>query len=243
MTKNDVSTADAVIRALRAAADPVKAEFLPHFFKTGKWEYGEGDRFIGVVVPKQRIIAGKFADLPVAEINKLLESPIHECRLTALLILVSQFRIADENIRKQIVGFYLAHTERINNWDLVDLSAEYILGIYYLDKDKKVLYGLARSKILWERRIAMISTFWFIHENRYDDALKIAAILLADPHDLIQKAVGWMLREIGKRDLTVEETFLDLHYRTMPRTALRYAIEKFSDAKRKHYLLKLSSQI
>jgi 3-methyladenine DNA glycosylase AlkD len=232
MNNNPLVNAKSVKADLSAAASPPKAEFLPHFFKTGKGEYGEGDKFIGVIVPKQRIIAKKYITLPLSEIQKLLENQIHECRLTALLVLVSQFARADEPKRKILVDFYLHHTNYINNWDLVDLSAEYILGEYYLDRKKDVLYRLAKSENLWERRIAMISTFWFIRQNRFSDAVGIATILVHDRHDLIQKAVGWMLREIGKRDKKAEIDFLKIYYQTMPRTMLRYAMEKFSEAER-----------
>jgi 3-methyladenine DNA glycosylase AlkD len=233
-------TANNVIVDLNTHVDKQKAEFLPRFFKTGKGEYGEGDIFIGIVVPNQRIVAKKYKDLPLSEIQKLLSNKVHEYRLTALLILTYKFSKADEKLKKEIVEFYLKNTDRINNWDLIDLSSVEILGTYILDHPdyKKVLYKFSTSKSLWERRISIISTFELIRSNKFEDSLKIAKILIDDSEDLIKKAVGWMLREIGKRDLLVEEKFLDQHYKIMPRTMLRYAIEKFSEDKRKYYMTK-----
>jgi 3-methyladenine DNA glycosylase AlkD len=230
--------AENVIKDLNSYVDKQKAEFLPRFFKTGKGEYGEGDIFIGVVVPNLRLVAKKYQDLPLSEIQKLLESSIHEHRLTALLILTYKFPKADDKSQKTIVDFYLKNTKHINNWDLIDLSSVEILGTYLLKHPeyKKVLYEFSVSKNLWERRISIISTFELIRSKQFTDCLKIAAMLINDNEDLIQKAVGWMLREIGKRDLSTEETFLDQHYKTMPRTMLRYAIEKFTPSKRQHYM-------
>jgi len=233
-------TAEDVIKDLNSFIDKKKAEFLPRYFKTGEGEYGEGDIFIGVVVPKQRIVAKKYKELPLSEIQKLLSSKIHEHRLTALLILTYQFPKAEEKNKKKIVDFYLKNTQRINNWDLIDLSSVEILGEYFLEHPsyKKVLFEFAKSKNLWERRIAIISMLVFIRNRQFTDCLKVAESLLHDKEDLIHKAVGWMLREIGKRDLRTEEEFLKKHYQTMPRTMLRYAIEKFPEEKRKFYLLK-----
>jgi len=214
-------------------ANPEKAKFLAGFFKTGKGQYAEGDMFLGITVPQTRQVAGKYSSLALPDIKKLLQSKIHEHRLTALLVLVQQFNRADENQKVKIIDFYLASTKRINNWDLVDLSADKILGEYLYQapsKERKILRKLAKSKNLWERRIAVLSTFAFIN------ALEISKMLLEDPHDLIHKAVGWMLREIGKRNLAVEEKFLKKHCRKMPRTMLRYAIEKFPEKKRQLYL-------
>lgn len=225
-----------VEKQLQQAANPEKAKILQRFFKTGKGEYGEGDIFLGITVPEQRKIAKQHADLSLYQLQKLLNSKIHENRLVALLILVNKFAKADDKQQKQIADFYLKNTHNINNWDLVDLSAHQILGQYLFDKDKQILCKLANSQLLWERRIAIISTFWFIKQNQFEDALKIAGLLINDNHDLIHKAVGWMLREIGKKDQEVEEQFLDKHYKKMPRTMLRYAIEKFDDQKRKHYM-------
>jgi 3-methyladenine DNA glycosylase AlkD len=223
---------------IKAEANPSKAKLLARFFKTGKGEYGEGDVFLGLMVPQQRGIAREFTDLSLAEIKILLESEVHEKRLIGLLILVERMRKADAKGQKEIFKFYLKNTRRINNWDLVDLSAPRIAGAYLADKDRAILNRLARSKNLWERRIAVLATFWFIRDADFADALAIGEILLHDEHDLIHKAVGWMLREVGKKDLKVEEDFLRQNdrYKTMPRTMLRYAIEKFPEAKRKKYL-------
>ncbi len=221
---------------LQALADPEKAALLSRFFKTGKGEYGEGDVFLGIMVPGQRKIAKRYAGLPLRDIDKLLSSKIHERRLVSLLILVDKYKKADPEGKREIADLYLANTRRINNWDLVDLSAPHILGDYFLDKERSVLYRLARSKNLWERRISILSTFTFIRNNDFGDAFRIAEMLLGDEHDLIHKAVGWMLREVGKRDLQTEEDFLRKHYRRMPRTMLRYAIERFVEEKRRFFL-------
>ena len=221
---------------LRKLANNKRAKASVWFFKTGKGQYGYGDKFIGVSVPQQRQIARKFNHLTFSDIKKLLQSPIHEERLIALLILVDQFKLANDKYRKQIYTFYLKNTSRVNNWDLVDLSASNIVGIYLVDKPKDVLYRMAKSKILWERRIAIISTLAFIQKGIYYETFKIAEILISDKEDLVHKAVGWMLREIGKRDLDVLEDFLKKHHKEMPRTMLRYAIEKFPEEKTKKYL-------
>jgi 3-methyladenine DNA glycosylase AlkD len=233
-------TAGNVIKDLNNYASKERAKNLSKFFKTGKGEYGEGDKFIGVVVPNIRTVAKKYKELPLKEIQKILNSKIHEHRLTALIILTYKFPRADELLKKDIVSFYIKNTKQINNWDLVDLSALYILGKYFSNhnKEKNILYDLAISKNIWERRISILTTFEFIRNNQFEDSLKIAEILLKDDHDLIHKAVGWMLREIGKRDLKTEEQFLQHHYKSMPRTMLRYAIEKFPEKKRQFYLLK-----
>lgn len=216
--------------------NPAQAIILQRFFKTGKEEYGEGDVFYGIKVPIQRKIVKVFKDLSLDDIKILIHSPVHEERLIAALILVEQFKKANPKNQKIIFNFYVKNKRGINNWDIVDLSAPNIVGNYLLDKDKSLLFKFARSKNLWEKRIAILSTFIFIRNGFYDDALKISETLLNDKHDLIHKAVGWMLREIGKRDLKVEEVFLKEHYKTMPRTMLRYAIEKFPENKRKKYL-------
>jgi len=207
------------------------------FFKTGKGEYGEGDTFWGITMPKQRMVAKKYLDLALPDIQKLLNSDVHECRMTGLLILTYQFNKASDGTRKKIADFYIRNTKRINNWDLVDVTTPRILGKYLLDKDRKILYTFAQSKNLWERRIAIITTQVFISEKQYEDTLNIAELLLTDKHDLIHKAVGWMLREVGKYDQETEEKFLRKHYKKMPRTMLRYAIEKFPEKMRKAYLL------
>jgi len=209
-----------------------KAKILARFFKTGLGEYGEGDIFWGLAVPQQRQMAKKFAHLSLKELKKLLLSKVHEHRLTALLILVAKFQKAKEKEQEKIVNFYLENTKRVNNWDLVDLSAPKILGVYLLKKNKSVLYQLARSENLWEKRMAIMTTFEFIKNNQFKDALKISKILLSAEDDLIHKAVGWILREVGKKDQVMEENFLKKHYQQMPRTMLRYAIEKFAESKR-----------
>lgn len=217
---------------LQLLANPEKAKLLQRFFKTGKGEYGEGDIFLGVMVPEQRKVAKKYSHIGLDEIQNLLQSKIHEHRLTAIFILILKYKTK----RKEIVDFYLDNLQVINNWDLVDLSAPKILGDYLSDKDRNILFQLARSNNLWEKRIAMLATAAFIRNNDFEDALNLSELLLNDSHDLIHKAVGWMLREIGKRDQKVEEKFLRKHYKTMPRTMLRYAIEKFDKDKREFYL-------
>ena len=221
---------------LKKAANKRDAEILQWFFKTGKGEYGEGDKFLGIKVPGIRAIAKKNKDLTYKEIQKALKSKYHEERLAALLILVENYSKCSKEEKDKIAEFYLANTKHINNWDLVDLTAPKILGKHLVDKNRKILYTFARSADLWERRIAILSTFEFIRNKDFKDSLKISKILLKDEHDLIHKAVGWMLREIGKRDLAVEEDFLLKHYNKMPRTMLRYAIEKFPERKRRAYL-------
>jgi 3-methyladenine DNA glycosylase AlkD len=228
-----------ILGELQKLKNPQKAKDLTRFFKCGKGEYGEGDIFWGIIVPNQRIIAKKyFLNADLADVQKLLKRPIHEHRLTGLFILVYKFEKADEKTRQKIYSLYLKNARRVNNWDLVDLSAPKIVGVYLLNKDRKILYNLARSKNLWEKRIAILATATFIRNDQFDDTLKISKILLKDTHDLIHKAVGWMLREIGKRDLKAEEKFLQKYYKVMPRTTLRYAIEKFPEKKRKYYLAK-----
>lgn len=222
--------------ALREIADPEIAEHSQRFFKTGPGEYGEGDKFLGIRVPNIREVAKKFKELSLDETEQLLQSKYHEERLCALIILSNRSKKADPEEQKAIFDLYLENTEFVNNWDLVDTSAEDIAGRYLADKDRSVLYKLAKSDDLWERRIAVMSTFHFIKNDDFDDTLALAEILIKDDHDLIHKAVGWMLREIGKRDLEIEEEFLDQHAKNMPRTMLRYAIEKFPEKKRQFYL-------
>jgi len=217
-------------------SNPEKAKNLSRYFQTGKGQYGEGDVFLGIPVPEQRRIAKRYLNLPLDDIQELLSSEIHEHRLTALLILVSKYGKADNPGKEEIFNFYLKNTENINNWDLVDLTAPKIVGDYLFNKDASILFKLAKSNNLWERRIAVLSTFKFIDNNNFEDALSIAKLLLHDKHDLIHKAVGWMLREIGKRDQEIEEQFLSKHHMQMSRTMLRYAIEKFEENKRKFYL-------
>lgn len=223
-------------KELIGLADKEYAMRLQGFFKTGKGEYGEGDIFLGIRVPIIRKTVKKYQNLSVGDAFELLKSPYHELRLFSLFVLVEQFKRSDEKNRKKIYTLYLKNTKHINNWDLVDSSASRIVGEYLLDRDKETIYKLAKSKNLWERRIAMISAGYFIWHDQFDDALKIAEILLNDSEDLIHKAVGWMLREIGNKKLELEEEFLKKHYKNMPRTMLRYAIEKFPQEKRKAYL-------
>ena len=217
-------------------ANHQQARILQRFFKTGPGEYGEGDVFLGIKVPVQRSVAKKYPDLPFSEIQQLLRSKIHEHRMVALFVLVKQYENGDKLARKNIFDLYLKNTKNINNWDLVDLSAPNIVGNYLLDKPRQVLYKLAKSKLLWDRRISILATLAFIRNNEFSDTYKLAEILLNDKHDLMHKAVGWMLREAGKRDQNLEVKFLDRHARKMPRTMLRYAIEKFGPARRSHYL-------
>jgi len=227
---------NSLLRELKNSADPEKEKIFISFFKTGKGEYGEGDKFLGITVPCLRAISKKYQGLDLKDLQKLLNSKIHEFRLSALMILRFKYDKADENSKENIVKFYLKNTKNINNWDLIDLSCQYILGKWFLDRDKKILYQLVRSKNIWERRIAIISTFEFIRNNQCIDTLKISEILLNDKHDLIHKAVGWMLRELGKRDKKTEIDFLNKYYKAMPRTMLRYAIEKFNDKEKRFYL-------
>ena len=225
------------IRArLRKLGDKERAKNSQWFFKTGPGEYGEGDRFLGIKVPELRKLAKEYQAIPLTEVTHILKSPIHEERLLALLILVRAFAKGDEHVKETIYNLYLKNTQYINNWDLVDLSAVYIVGAFLMAKSKKPLYTLAKSNNMWERRIAIIATFYFIKEGEFTEAMKIARMLLSDKEDLIHKAVGWMLREVGKRHLATEKRFLKEHYKKMPRTMLRYAIEKFPESKRQRYL-------
>lgn len=231
-------TATHIQRALRQLATPARAKSSQWFFKTGAGEYGQGDKFIGVAVPDQRVVAKRFLGTPLGEVIKLLHSPVHEDRLTALIILVYQFeRTADPSVRKKMYEAYLANTRWINNWDLVDTSAGKIVGAYLGENSLPVLKQLARSKNLWEKRIAIISTQYQISQGDERQALVIAGMLLNDTHDLMHKACGWMLREVGQRcSVQVLEDFLKQHAASMPRTALRYAIEKFPKSKQQFYL-------
>lgn len=229
-------TAQKIQKRLRQFASREKAQVLQSFFKTGPGEYGDGDIFLGVVVPDIRKVAKEFHDTSLGEITTLLASTVHEERLLALLMLVHAYAGGDDSLKRKIYGLYLKNTKYINNWDLVDLSAPNIVGAFLLDKSRKPLYAFARSKDLWKRRISILATFQFIRQNDFDDTLGIAKILLTDEHDLLHKAVGWMLREVGKRSLPVEEKFLGQHYKKMPRTMLRYAIERLQEGKRRKYL-------
>jgi 3-methyladenine DNA glycosylase AlkD len=226
-----------VRKELKSMADPDKAALLQRFFKTGLGQYGEGDIFIGVMVPQSRKVAKKFSQLQLVEVKMLLYSRIHEERLVALLILVWRYSnaLSSREEKEEIVRFYLDNIKQVNNWDLVDLSAPNILGAHLIDRDRRLLYRLARSENVWERRIAILATYHFIRNGDFSDTLKIAEMLLQDRHDLIHKAAGWMLREVGKRDAASEEAFLEKHLTVMPRTMLRYAIERLPESKRRRY--------
>jgi len=221
---------------LRELASEAYAAVSRGFFKTGPGQYGEGDRFIGIRVPVLRKLAKEYRDTPLGDAETLLASPIHEERLLSLLLLMQHYANGSSALRQRIYGLYLKNTSFINNWDLVDISSEHIVGHRLLDRNKTPLYRLARSGDLWERRIAIVSTFCYIKRHRHGETLKISEMLLGDREDLIHKAVGWMLREVGKRNFEAEEAFLKMHYREMPRTMLRYAIEKFPEDMRQDYL-------
>lgn len=223
-------------KKLESEANPKQAQNLQRFFKTGKGQYGEGDVLLGLTSKQINDIAKKYRDLSFRNIQSLLDSKIHEYRVCALRILVHKFE-RHTSERKQIFEFYLNNTKNINNWDLVDLSAPRIVGHYLSDKDKSILYNLAKSDNLWKKRVSIISTLYFIvKDNQFNDTIKISEMLLKDKHDLIHKAVGWALREVGKKDINVLEDFLKKHHKEMPRTMLRYSIEKFDEDKRKKYL-------
>ncbi|MEK6844242.1 MAG: DNA alkylation repair protein [Nanoarchaeota archaeon] len=222
---------------LRKYAKPEKIPIYKNFFKTGKGEYGEGDEFLGITVPDTRRVAKNNVDVSFEELTSILKSNIHEDRMCALLILVYKYEKADsEKYKKEIIDFYIKNHLYGNNWDLIDCVADKLLGKWLIDKNKDILYNYAKSNNLWERRIAIISTFHFIKNNEFKETLKIAKVLLSDGHDLIHKAVGWMLREVGKRESNILESFLKNNYKNMPRTMLRYAIEKFPEDKRQLYL-------
>ncbi len=226
-------TATAIRRKLGAHANPDSVAILQSFFKTGPGQYGEGDRFIGVKLPGIRAVCRECRGAPLGEVLKLLRSRIHEERTLSLLMLVDAFKAGDDTMRRRIYDLYLANTAFINNWDLVDCSAGQIVGGWLRGRSTVPLTRLARSTSLWERRIAMIATFDGIRRGEFDDTFRIAGILLHDEHDLIHKAVGWLLREVGKRDGAAERAFLASRYKTMPRTMLRYAIEKFPEGERR----------
>ncbi len=222
---------------LHSLGDEQHARVLRRFFKTGPGEYGEGDRFIGLRVPEMRKLAKEYYSLPLSETIRLLSSPLHEARFLALLILIHSYTRGDSSLRERIFSEYLDNTRFINNWDLVDVSAEHIIGAHLQNGGRDRLRVLAESNLIWERRIAVMATFRYIKGRDFGETLLVAGILLRDREDLIQKAVGWMLREIGKREFSVEENFLKMHYKVMPRTMLRYAIEKFPEVLRQKYLL------
>lgn len=228
--------AEDVKAQLNKHADAAAAQFAQRFFKTGEWQYGAGDKFIGLRVPTVRAVCKQFKDLPLQENQKLLQSPIHEHRLAALLILVAKYKKADTKTKKQIASFYHKNRAYVNNWDLVDSSAPYILGDYLLNHSRTVLTRLARSKSVWDRRIAVVSTLQFIRAGQLDDTFALAETLLHDNHDLIHKAVGWMLRCAGDEDRAALLKFLDLHAHQLPRTALRYALEHLTPDQKLHYM-------
>ena len=225
-----------ISKLLQKMGDKEDSLFLQGFFKTGVGQYGEGDIFLGIRIPALRKMAKEYKALPLKEVLLLLRSPYHEVRLFALILFVNTFAKSDETIQKKIYNLYVANTRYINNWDLVDISAPNIVGAFLMERSRKPLYQLAKSKSLWERRMATLATFYFIKNNQFADALKIAGILLQDKEDLIHKAAGWMLREIGKRDIACAESFLQKHCQVMPRTMLRYAIERFTPSKRRKYM-------
>lgn len=239
MTKKKIqrkTTIEVIRRRMQELANEEYAAISRRFFKTGPGEYGEGDQFIGIRVPVLRKLAKEYRELSIRNTDSLLMSPIHEERLLALLILIHCYKKGDDITKQEIYDLYLKRTRFINNWDLVDLSAEHIVGNYLLTRNKKPIHLLSRSRDLWERRISIIATFCYIKQNQFEETLKISKTLLHDQEDLIHKAVGWMLREIGKRDFSTEEQFLKLHYHKMPRTMLRYAIERFPEELRQDYL-------
>ena len=231
----NATTGDAIRIRLQELADKQRARFLQRFFKTGPGGYGEGDRFLGIRVPELRKLVNEYKTLTASEVLPLLHSSFHEERLFALLVFVRNYSRGTEAVREEIYRMYLENTTSINSWDLVDVSAPHIVGAHLMDRARSPLSRLATSNSLWERRIAIMATFYFIRHHQFSDTLRISAMLLADKEDLIHKAVGWMLREVGKRDLPAEEEFLDHHWRKMPRTMLRYAIEKFPREKKQRY--------
>ncbi len=227
------------IKDLRSFAYPKKIPDYQRFFKTGKGEYGEGDLFLGIKVPDTRKVVNKYKFLlSIGDIEEILNSKYHEERMFALLTLVAKYQAKEtsEEKKQKIYDFYISHTDRINNWDLVDVTCPHIVGVHLLDRERKLLYDFAKSEDLWKKRIAIISTFTFINAGQYEDTLNISDILLQDSHDLIHKAVGWALRNVGNKDLETELNFLDSRYKTMPRTMLRYATEKFDEELRQAYL-------
>jgi 3-methyladenine DNA glycosylase AlkD len=221
---------------LNALADAKRAVHAQRFFKTGRGEYAEGDVFLGITVPTLRALVKRCESISIDDVVSLLGSPLHEERLLALFLLVERYKKGSDAVKARVFQHYLRNTDYVNNWDLVDCSAHLIAGAYLEKRDRSVLFTMARSKVLWARRIAVIATYHFIKRNDFDDALALFALLRDDAEDLMHKAVGWMLREIGKRDQRVEEKFLRAHYKKMPRTMLRYAIERFPEMRRKAYL-------
>lgn len=232
-------TAEIIKKEFIALGNPEKAAHHRHFFKTGKGEYGEGDVFVGCTVPESRSVAKKYKNVPLSEVEKLLNDEIHECRFCGLILLTQLFDTSAKDDKKAVVDFYLNHTYGINNWDLVDVSSYAILGKWLMDKpERSVLYRLAESENMWEQRIAMVATMSFIRNHDFEDALRLSEKFLTHRHDLMHKATGWMLREVGKKDEQTLTDFLDKHYLKMPRTMLRYAIEKLNPEQKAHYMKK-----
>lgn len=229
-------TAEFILSELQSIANPEKACFLQGFFKTGKGQYAEGDIFLGITNPLTRNVAKANKQISYPEIQKLLDMPYHEARLAALVIIVEQFKKASEEKRKELFELYIKNTSRINNWDLVDVTCPHVVGLYLLDKDRSILYDLADSSFLWDQRIAMVSTVTFIRHREYEDTLALAEKFFTHKHDLMHKAVGWMLREVGKKNKETLVSFLERNTTKMPRTTLRYAIEHFSAPERKHFM-------
>ncbi len=225
-----------LITEIQEHANTEKAKIYQRFFKTGKGDYGEGDIFLGLTMPKQREIAKKYSEISLSNIQKLLNSKIHEHRMSAGIILVNKYKKADENKKQDIFNFYIKNAKKFNNWDLVDVTCTHVVGNFLLDKNRQTLYNLAKSKNLWEKRISIVSTYEFIKNKDFGDAIKIFEILLKDKHDLIHKAIGWMLREIGKKDKEILVDFIKTNYNQLPRTTLRYSIERFSEEERKRWL-------
>lgn len=221
-----------ITNKLQALSDAEKREIFPKFFKAGKGEYGEGDRFLGVTVPNIRAIAKLHKDISIEEIRELIQSEWHEVRLCALIIMVEKSKKKDEALRKELFNLYLSQTKRINNWDLVDLSCRFIIGEYLLDKSRDILYQLVQSSLLWDNRIAIVSTYAFIRKGQLEDTYALSDLMMQHSHDLMHKAIGWMLREAGKRDSERLYDYVMSHRADMPRTMLRYAIEKFSPKER-----------
>ncbi|MFT4303875.1 MAG: DNA alkylation repair protein [Candidatus Woesearchaeota archaeon] len=240
MNINKTIKAERIIKELKLKSNLERKNILQRFFKTGKGEYGEGDIFLGVTVPEIRKIAKKYSSISFIEINKILKTRIHEQRLVALLILVEKYDKSNQKQKEIIFNFYIKNTKYINNWDLIDVTAPKIIGdyIFHNSNKKRILYEFAKSNNLWKKRISIISTYYFIKNQRYNETLIISKILLFDKHDLIHKAVGWMLREVGKQEQKILEIFLKEYFHNMPRTMLRYAIEKFPEKKQKYYLRK-----
>ncbi|MDR3046479.1 MAG: DNA alkylation repair protein [Bacteroidales bacterium] len=231
--------ADFILQELLSVANPEKALFLSGFFKTDKGQYAEGDVMLGILVPMTRDIVKRCPKLPFSEISILLDSPYHEARLAGLLLLCKQYKKADTQEQKEIYDFYLQNAQKANNWDLVDVTCKDVVGLYLLDKtDRSDLYRLAESNNLWEQRIAIVSTWTFIKHDQFEDTLALAVKLIHHPHDLMHKAIGWMLREVGKKDRDTLVAFLEFYYQKLPRTSLRYAIEHFSPEERAKYMAK-----